>query len=74
MSDVAVPTPRTATAKPPAKRLTDRARAERKLGWLLCAPAAIVMLAVTAYPILYAVYLSLLRADLRFLTTTAGSA
>src|SRR5439155_13551778 len=48
------------------KRLTERARAERKLGWLLCAPAAIVMLAVTAYPILYAVYLSLLRADLRF--------
>ncbi len=33
---------------------------------MLCAPAAIVMLAVTAYPILYAVYLSLLRADLRF--------
>jgi multiple sugar transport system permease protein len=33
---------------------------------LLCAPAAIVMLAVTAYPVLYAVYLSLLRADLRF--------
>jgi len=33
---------------------------------MLCAPAAIVMLAVTAYPVLYAVYLSLLRADLRF--------
>jgi multiple sugar transport system permease protein len=46
--------------------LTERARAERKLGWLLCAPAAIVMLAVTAYPILNAIYLSLLRADLRF--------
>ena len=45
---------------------TDRARAERKLGWMLCAPAVIVMLAVTAYPILYALYLSLLRADLRF--------
>ena len=28
---------------------TDRARAERKLGWMLCAPAVIVMLAVTAY-------------------------
>jgi multiple sugar transport system permease protein len=36
------------------------------LGWLLCAPAAVVMLLVTAYPILYNVYLSLLRADLRF--------
>jgi multiple sugar transport system permease protein len=33
---------------------------------MLCAPAVVVMLAVTAYPILYAVYLSLLRADLRF--------
>jgi multiple sugar transport system permease protein len=46
--------------------MTDRAKAERKLGWMLCAPAAIVMLAVTAYPVGYAVYLSLLRADLRF--------
>jgi multiple sugar transport system permease protein len=48
------------------KPLTDRARAERKLGLMLCAPAAVVMLAVTAYPILNAIYLSLLRSDLRF--------
>ena len=54
-------------APAPAKRkLSERARAERKLGWMLCAPAAIVMLAVTAYPILYAVWLSLQRSDLRF--------
>ena len=33
---------------------------------MLCAPAVLVMAAVTAYPIGYAVYLSLLRADLRF--------
>jgi multiple sugar transport system permease protein len=33
---------------------------------LLCAPAVIVMLAVTAYPIGYAIYLSLQRYDLRF--------
>jgi multiple sugar transport system permease protein len=33
---------------------------------MLCAPAAIVMIAVTAYPIGYAIYLSLHRADLRF--------
>jgi multiple sugar transport system permease protein len=46
--------------------VTDRARAERRLAWMLCAPAAFVMLAVTAYPVGYAVYLSLLRADLRF--------
>src|ERR687883_347062 len=53
-------------AAPRRQRITDRARAERKLGWMLCAPAVIVMLAVTAYPIIYAIYLSLLRADLRF--------
>ncbi|MGP3984914.1 carbohydrate ABC transporter permease [Streptomyces sp. KR80] len=41
-------------------------RQEQRLGWLLCAPAVLVMLAVTAYPIGYAVYLSLQRHDLRF--------
>ena len=45
---------------------SEGARAERRLGWLLCAPAIIVMLAVTAYPIGYAVWLSLQRYDLRF--------
>lgn len=35
-------------------------------GWLLCAPALLVMLAVTAYPLAYAVWLSLQRYDLRF--------
>src|SRR6266566_9920843 len=54
----------------PAKRragrpqLSEGARAERRLGWLLCAPAVIVMIAVTAYPIGYAVYLSLERYNL----------
>jgi multiple sugar transport system permease protein len=43
-----------------------RARSERKLGWMLCAPAVTVMLLVTAYPIAYAIYLSLQRSDLRF--------
>jgi multiple sugar transport system permease protein len=42
-------------------RLSEGARAERRLGWLLCAPAVIVMIAVTAYPIGYAVYLSFQR-------------
>jgi ABC-type sulfate/molybdate transport systems ATPase subunit len=37
---------------------------------MLCAPAVIIMLAVTAYPIGYAVYLSLQRADLRFPAAT----
>jgi multiple sugar transport system permease protein len=57
----------TTTAAPPASRrksggpvqTTDRARAERNLGLKLAAPAAIIMLLVTAYPIAYAVYLSL---------------
>src|SRR5713101_1574439 len=48
------------------RQLSEGARAERRLGWLLCAPAVIVMIAVTAYPIFYAVYLSLQRYDLRF--------
>ncbi len=47
------------------RKTTDRARAERNLGLKLAAPAAIIMLAVTAYPILYALYLSLFRYDLR---------
>jgi multiple sugar transport system permease protein len=55
------------TARPGRrKRLSERAKAERRLGWMLCAPAVFVMVAVTAYPILYAVWLSLQRADLRF--------
>jgi multiple sugar transport system permease protein len=54
------------TGRAARRPISDRARGERRLGWMLCAPAVIVMLAVTAYPILYAVYLSLLRADLRF--------
>jgi multiple sugar transport system permease protein len=47
------------------KRHSEGKRAERKLGLLLVAPAAIVMLAVAAYPIIYAFWLSLNKADLR---------
>ena len=66
MSDVTVARhARTESAKPKAK-LSEGARAERRLGWALCAPAVIVMVAVTAYPIVYAIYLSLRRYDLRF--------
>nr|WP_239097257.1 sugar ABC transporter permease [Asanoa ferruginea] len=46
--------------------MSEGKKAERKLGWLLCAPAAIVMLAVTAYPIIYSVWLSFQRFDLKF--------
>jgi multiple sugar transport system permease protein len=48
------------------KQLSEGARAERRLGWLLCAPAVIVMIAVAAFPIIYAIWLSLQRYDLRF--------
>ena len=45
---------------------TARAKEERNLAWMLCAPAVIVMLLVTAYPIGYAIYLSVQKYDLRF--------
>ena len=45
---------------------TGRAREERRLAWILCAPAVLLMLLVTAYPIGYAVVLSLQKYDLRF--------
>jgi len=47
------------------RRHTEGRRAARKLGLMLVAPAAIVMLAVAAYPIIYAFWLSLNKADLR---------
>jgi multiple sugar transport system permease protein len=50
---------------PAARAPTERAREERRLGWYLCAPAVVVMLGVTAYPLVYAVWLSLQRYDLR---------
>src|SRR5215216_4040690 len=59
-------TTRAPTVTPPKRKVTDRARAERKLAWLLCAPAVIAMLVVTGYPIAYAIYLSLQKYDLRF--------
>ena len=46
--------------------MNTRARAERRLAWWLCAPAVAVMLVVTAFPIAYALWLSLFRYDLRF--------
>ena len=65
MAQIAAP----ATTAAPTKQqsgLTDRARAERKLAWMLCAPAVAVMLLVAGFPIVYAFWLSLRRADLRF--------
>jgi multiple sugar transport system permease protein len=48
------------------KGTSSRTRSERKLAWMLCAPAVVAMLLVTAYPIAYAVVLSLQNVDLRF--------
>ncbi|GAA3398189.1 carbohydrate ABC transporter permease [Cryptosporangium minutisporangium] len=39
--------------------MTDRTRHERRLGWMLAGPALFVMVAVTGYPILNALWLSL---------------
>ena len=70
MSSVAAKAaPRAATRStdaPTKRRMTDKQKAERKLAYLLCAPAVIAMLLVTAYPVIYALWLSLRRSDLRF--------
>lgn len=53
-----------AASAPPGKKravTSDRSRAENRLGRRLVAPAVIVMLLVTAYPMFQALYLSLFR-------------
>ena len=47
------------------RRANEAQRAERNLGLMLVAPAVLIMLAVAAYPILFAFWLSLNKADLR---------
>ena len=66
MSAAAEPAPATAAQAPKQKKVSDRTKSERKLAWMLCAPAVIAMLLVTAYPIIYALVLSLQEVDLRF--------
>ncbi|GAA4711964.1 sugar ABC transporter permease [Nocardioides conyzicola] len=52
----------TTTAGRPGKVVaSDRAKAENRLGLKLVAPAVVVMLVVTAYPMIQALYLSLYR-------------
>jgi multiple sugar transport system permease protein len=48
-----------AAPAPPRASTTDRGRAEERLAWKLVAPAVVLMLAVTAYPMFRALYLSL---------------
>ena len=67
---VTTPTPTPTFAERRRRHLSDRARAERRLALWLCAPAGIVMVLVTAWPIINAVALSLQRADLRFPNAT----
>ena len=50
-----------AAAPPAVAPTSDRSRAENRLGWKLAAPAVILMLLVTAYPMLRALYLSLFQ-------------
>ncbi len=50
----------------PRPRVSQKTRSERRLAWMLCAPAVLAMLAVTAYPIGYAIVLSVQKIDLRF--------
>ena len=66
MESATAQAPATTARKKGKKPLSDRARAERKTAYLLCAPAVLAMLVVTGYPIAYAVYLSLQKYDLRF--------
>jgi multiple sugar transport system permease protein len=56
------------TAAPPTRHqhVSARVRSERRLAAMLVAPAVIVMLAVTGYPIVDAFIMSLQRSDLRF--------
>ena len=53
------PVEKTQPVSAPRGTISDRSRAERKLGWMLAGPAFVVMLLVTAYPIIQAVYYSL---------------
>jgi multiple sugar transport system permease protein len=48
-------------AAPAPAGASDRSGAEERLGWRLVAPAVVIMLAVTAYPMFRAFYLSLYR-------------
>jgi multiple sugar transport system permease protein len=46
--------------------ISEQTRSEHRLGWMLSAPAVIVLLLVAAYPLIYAVVLSTQQQDLRF--------
>jgi multiple sugar transport system permease protein len=66
MSDPTESQPHPADRQAALKNISDGKKAERRLGLLLIAPAAILMLAVTGYPIVYAFWLSLQKYNLAF--------
>ncbi|AMY54457.1 sugar ABC transporter permease [Rhodococcus fascians] len=66
MSDPTESQPQPADRQAALKNISDGKKAERRLGLLLVAPAAILMLAVTGYPIVYAFWLSLQKYNLAF--------
>ncbi|GHP19572.1 sugar ABC transporter permease [Rhodococcoides fascians] len=66
MSDPTQSQPQPADRQAALKNISDGKKAERRLGLLLVAPAAILMLAVTGYPIVYAFWLSLQKYNLAF--------
>ena len=62
MTATTVPTTTESPASPKGGgRMSDRTRAENRLGWKLVAPAVVMMLLVTAYPMFQALYLSLFK-------------
>ncbi len=63
---VAAEPAKAAAARRGESAMSEGRRAERRLGLMLIAPAAVVMLAVTAYPIIYAFWLSLHRSSLAY--------
>jgi multiple sugar transport system permease protein len=64
MSSGAIAEPGAAATPSRPPHLSDRRKAERRLAFKLVAPAAIVMILVTAYPIIDTIVLSLQRASL----------
>lgn len=63
MSTSTTPAGNTESTKPKKSKpqLSERARGERKLGWMLAGPAFFVMLAVMLYPIIQALWTSMFR-------------
>jgi multiple sugar transport system permease protein len=61
MTSTVVATSATKATRAKKPKASDRSRAENRLGWKLVAPAVVMMLLVTAYPMLRALYLSLFK-------------